>query len=359
MWKLNPRRWTDEEKVELARLYSEATQEDILAALPERKWHSIKLYARRQKLRRLREKPGNPRRTISAVAAARLIGMNPTHFKKNHAKHIPHDAAASGGYLFDPQEVQDWYRQSLMEGRLTDKTTKRLSLQEGSTKLRSILEQLPVSSAELADMLSISLAVFRNYLEGRYRIPISILTDAEALLVNFQFGMLETLKTPVREASKELHSIKDTLGLTKKELAKVLGIPANTLTNYLYPKNEKLTSMPTKLLKKARKLLQTLKPQRHPKQDPSPEEVVKTLQQAGGVRGTAAKALGISTSRFNSLLQAYDMELLAKPRYAVDRITKQDLVNALKKTGGNKTAAARELDIDRVTLYKLMRLAGL
>lgn len=359
-WESNPRRWTAEEKAELSRLYPEATQEDILATFPDREWESIKQYAsRKMKLRRLRDAPGNPKRTISATAAARLIGMSPTHFKKFHAKNIPHDQAASGGYLFDPQEVKDWYRQGIMEGHLQDKGAKRLPIEEGSTRLRQILKALPMASAELAEKMGISLGVFRNYLEGRFRIPVSLLTEAEAILMNFQYGMLETKHTPVIEASKELHSIKEALGLTRKTLAEALRIPENTLTNYLYPKTGKITVVPTKLLKRARKLLETRAPQRHRSQDPTPEMMVQALQQAGGVRGKAAKILGLSSPRFNSLLQAYDMELLAKPRYALDRITKQDLINALEKTGGNKSAAARELGIDRVTLYKLARLAGI
>lgn len=359
-WKSNPRRWTTEEKDKLAHLYPEATQQDILSTFPEREWGSIKQYAsRKMKLRRLRDAPGNPKRTISAAAAAKLIKMSPTHFKKFHAKNIPHDQAASGGYLFDPQEVKDWYRQGLMAGHLLDKTVSRLSTQEGSLRLRLILKQLPMSSAELAEKMGISLGAFRNYLEGRFRIPINILTDAEAILMNFQFGMLETKHTPVVEASKELHRIKESLGFTRKELAEALRIPENTLTNYLYPKTGKVAVVPTKLLKRARKLSQTAIPQRHRSQDPPPEMMIKALQQAGGVRGRAAKLLGVSSPRFNSLLQAYDMELLAKPRYAMDRITKQDLIGALENSNGNKSAAARELGIDRVTLYKLMRLAGI
>lgn len=87
--------------------------------------------------------------------------------------------------------------------------------------------------------------------------------------------------------------------------------------------------------------------------------MIAALAKAGGVRRRAATALGMSRPRFNSLLETYEIEHLARERYAMDRITKRDLQNALEQSKGNKTMAARILEIDRVTLYRLLRLSGL
>lgn len=360
MYWQNPDHWTETEKDALIRLYPEAPPEEILKVIPGRKWDSIKQYAtRRMKLRRLRNQPGDPRRVLSAAAAARLIGMSPTHFKKTHAKQIPHDVAAGGGYLFDPDEVRSWYHQKVVEGKVLDKQQARLSLEEGSARLRKILNQLPMDAPEFAEKLGISLGALRNYMESRYRTPVSVVTDAEVLLTNFKFGMLKSKYTPVDVASKELHRIKDFLGLSKRGLAAALRVPDNTLTTYLYPKTGKVKVVPTIVINRARTLLKTTEPRRHRMQDPTKLEMIEALKKVGGVRGKAAASLGIANPRFNALLHAYEIEHLARERYARDRITKRELVTAMEQSRGNKSEASRLLGITRVTLYRLLQLAGL
>ena len=351
----NPK-WTPQEKNLLKRLYTSASDEEILAAFPGRRLDSIKQYTSKSlRVKRRWKTAGSVNRILTTNQAAQLIGVSPSTFKRAYAKHIPHDIAHHGGFLFDPADVKAWYSDQIDARKIRDRSRKLVLAPEASKILRHILSQLPIDGPELAKHLKIKFATFRNYLEGRNKgVPITLITEAESFLYNYLHGSkIITSFLPASQVGEELRAIKEQLGLGKREMATKLKIPEGTFSRYLYPKIHRDKYIPSKVLVKARKLLEA----GASKNLPAKSQIVAALESTGGVQITAARRLGISESTINFLIQRYGLE--AKPRLPSERITKKELVQLLKRFKGNKTSVARHLDISNTTLYKLLRMVNL
>lgn len=350
--------WTPEEKDLLRHLYSSASQEEIKQAFPSRRWDTIQQYASKQlKVKRAIKGPGNVDRPLSLGDAAALIGMASETFER-YAKEIPFDRTYSGAFRFNKQEVLDWYRAKVAAGELRERNRPMVPSKEGSKQLRKILAQLPIDSPEFAELLELPFGTLTNYLTARNKyIPQEVITNAEVILNNYLYGSkIITSRLPVDNASKELRSIKEQLGITRAQFAELLKISTSTLTLYLYPKTRKVKTIPAKILKKARKLLKELKAKvRHP----TFKEVKEALKQMRGIRSKAAKYLKITESHLNLLIERYDLETQAQHRHAVDRITPKQLLQLSKRHRGNKAAMARALGVNRTTVIKLLKMANI
>jgi len=165
-------------------------------------------------------------------------------------------------------------------------------------------------------------------------------------------SFLEAERIPATIVSKELHIIKNKLGLSIKDFAELLKISKGQLAQYLHPR---LKTAPVSILLKAALLEETVKPKHHVQRKPTKGEIWDALHAAKGKRKYAAKKLKIGIKRLRALMKEYEIEL---PVNLVDLISKKRLLNALN-LGGNKREAAKILGISETSITRLIDLAGL
>jgi len=356
MRRRNP--WTSQQKELLRKLYTSVSQEDIQKAFPDKRWDTIQQYASRVlKLKRYKKGPGDVVRDLSTEQAAWLVGMASNTFERHYAREIPHDVTHTGAYRFNKDEVLNWHKAAIGAGRVRDISRAMVSPTEAATRLRAILNQLPIDIPEFAKYLKVSLGTMSRYLTGRAKgVPQEIITEAETFLFNYLHGSkLITSRIPVEQGSMELRIIQGQLAMKRKEFAEALRIKPATLGLYLDAKARDINTIPTAIIKKARALVK----EHRASPPPSKRQVLNALRSTNGIRKLAAQKLNISETFCNTLIEFYDLEDHAKPKRAADWITKKELMALMKRFQGNKRAAARKIGVDPVTFYRLLKMAGL
>jgi transcriptional regulator of acetoin/glycerol metabolism len=85
--------------------------------------------------------------------------------------------------------------------------------------------------------------------------------------------------------------------------------------------------------------------------------IVDALEQTGGNISAAARDLGVQRKTLHRKIEllGIDMQEFGKNREA---LTREAIVAALEKVQGSISAAARELGVPRTTLYRNMEMFG-
>jgi len=167
---------------------------------------------------------------------------------------------------------------------------------------------------------------------------------------------LRTL-VPVEEVKSLIQEARKTLGWTKLELAESLDITSSRLNGYLHPHLFRIKFAPKNLISQLTHLIKYGVRHRHPHQMPTKEEVISALKKSGGIKSAAARRLALHDSTINKLIKKYDLYTYLH-RSLDEIITKKQLKEILIESKGNLEEASRKLKISSESVESLAKKAG-
>ena len=123
----------------------------------------------------------------------------------------------------------------------------------------------------------------------------------------------------IGEASARLKKVKDALNLTIPKLAELLDVPVARVRTFLYQNEASRAgykNAPAGLVETAEALIGKIAPARHRNVKATKEEVIDALKKSKYRKVAASKLLGINSSTINKLISSYEIQMPSAGRDA-------------------------------------------
>jgi AraC-like DNA-binding protein/DNA-binding protein Fis len=297
-----------------------------------------------------------PKRTYSTAQLAEHLKVNQETVRRwARSSDIPHDVIVGEkiaeqirantkrledisrkAIKFDPEEARFWYLSQTAEGKRLPKLS-RIPLEEGRARLKAVMQQLKLSTTQLASLLGENRMTLNGYLYGKHlgkvtSIPTKIITYAEGLTED---------DIPLSNKS-----------VPKKMLENALIINEGHIANTA----RELGMHPTTLKKRAMEagLGHLLRAKPNFKKQITPTDVTEALVKHQGHVKSVASELKCNRTTLYRLFHSFGID----PEQYRSR-SKQEVHQALRKWRGNRGRAAKQLDIGVTVLRQLVAKYGL
>ena len=297
-----------------------------------------------------------PKRTHSTAQLAEHLKVNQETVRRwARSSDIPHDVIVGDriaeqvragttkledisrkAIKFDPEEARFWYLSQTAEGKRLPKLS-RIPLEEGRARLKAVMQQLKLSTTQLASLLGENRMTLNGYLYGK---RLGKVTSIPTKIITYAEGLTED-DIPLSNKS-----------VPKKMLENALIINEGHIANTA----RELGMHPTTLKKRAVEagLGHLLRAKPDLKKQVTPADVTEALNKHQGHVKSVAAELGCERTTMYKLFRAFNID----PEQYRSR-SKQEVHQALRKWRGNRGRAAKQLDIGVTVLRQLVAKYGL
>lgn len=308
-------------------------------------------------------------RALSTADIAVEIGVTPHAVYAWVEEGAPHTRGKRDVLAFNLNEIKAWLANRMdTSRRFASHHESRIQSEEGSRRLLAVRDTLRLSNRVFAGHLGVALNTLTSWLQKTVEtVPSTAVAQAELMLMERGISPQDAApgqrveRMPQSEAGPRLKAVREALNMSTAVLAETLGVQAVTLKTWMGTGGKIAKAVPTWVVEGAEKLVETTEPRVYRSTRAKladPKRVRAAFEQARGGLSAAARILGVTESAAKTAAVKLGIETRA-PVVLTEVVSAENLQDALERHGGNATAAAEELGVDRTSTVRLAEKFGL